>query len=46
MVTLNLECETRGRDGVGRQSETRVRLPVPGWKVVAAHVPIMPAGAP
>ena len=37
-ATVNLEFKVRGRDLVGRQSQTWVRFPDAGWKVVAAHV--------
>lgn len=37
-ATVNLEFKVRGRDLVGRQSQTFVRFPDGGWKVVAAHV--------
>lgn len=37
-ATVNLEFKVRGRDLVGRQSQTWVRFPDVGWKVVAAHV--------
>ena len=37
-ATVNLEFKVRGRDLVGRQSQTFVRFPGDGWKVVAAHV--------
>jgi hypothetical protein len=35
---VNLEFKVRGKDLVGRQSQTWVRFPDVGWKVVAAHV--------
>ena len=38
LATINLEFKVRGRDLVGRQSQTWVRFPDVGWKVVAAHV--------
>ena len=38
LATVNLEFKVRGRDLVGRQSQTWVRFPDVGWKVVAAHV--------
>ncbi len=38
IATVNLEFKVRGRDLVGRQSQTWVRFPGDGWKVVAAHV--------
>ena len=37
-ATVNLEFKLRGHDLVGRQSQTWVRFPQEGWKVVAAHV--------
>ena len=37
-ATVNLEFEVRGRELVGRQSQTWVRFPDEGWKVVSAHV--------
>lgn len=37
-ATVNLEFKVRGQDLVGRQSQTWVRFPDEGWKVVAAHV--------
>ncbi|MEX0282696.1 MAG: oxalurate catabolism protein HpxZ [Arenibacterium sp.] len=37
-ATVNLEFKLRDRDIVGRQSQTWVRFPDEGWKVVAAHV--------
>ena len=37
-ATVNLEFELRGTDRVGRQSQTWVRFPDVGWKVVSAHV--------
>jgi len=38
---VNLEFKVRGQDVIGRQSQTWVRFPVLGWKVVAAHVSTM-----
>ena len=38
VATVNLEFKVRGRDLVGRQSQTWVRFPGDGWKVVSAHV--------
>lgn len=38
LATVNFEFKVRGRDLVGRQSQTWVRFPDQGWKVVAAHV--------
>lgn len=37
-ATTNLEFKVRGKDLVGRQSQTLVRFPDSGWKVVSAHV--------
>ncbi|UIY43357.1 oxalurate catabolism protein HpxZ [Methylobacterium radiotolerans] len=42
-ATVNLEFKPRGKAGIGRQSQTWMRLPDSGWKVVSAHVSIMPA---
>ena len=41
LATVNLEYKPRGQDGIGRQSQTWVRLPDIGWKVIAAHVSVM-----
>ncbi len=41
LATVNLEFKVRGRDLIGRQSQTWVRFPGLGWKVVAAHVSVM-----
>ena len=41
LATVNLEYKPRGREGVGRQSQTWVRFPDVGWKVIAAHVSVM-----
>lgn len=43
LATINLEFKVRGRDLIGRQSQTWVRFPDVGWKVVSAHVSTMPA---
>ena len=37
-ATVNLEFDVRGKPLVGRQSQTWVRFPDTGWKVVSAHV--------
>ena len=37
-ATVNLEFKVRGKDLVGRQSQTWVRFSDVGWKVVSAHV--------
>lgn len=41
LATVNLEFKARGREAIGRQSQTWVRFPE-GWKVIAAHVSLMP----
>ena len=41
LATVNLEFKVRGKDLVGRQSQTWVRFPDVGWKVVSAHVSTM-----
>jgi AtzH-like len=41
LATVNLEFAVRGRKLIGRQSQTWVRFPDLGWKVVAAHVSTM-----
>ncbi len=41
LATVNLEFKVRGRDLIGRQSQTWVRVPAEGWKVIAAHVSTM-----
>ena len=41
LATVNLEFKVRGRDLTGRQSQTWVRFPDAGWKVVSAHVSTM-----
>ena len=38
IATVNLEFKVRGRNLVGRQTQTWVRFPDLGWKVVSAHV--------
>ena len=38
LATVNLEFKIRGRDAIGRQSQTWVRFPDVGWKVISAHV--------
>ncbi len=37
-ATTNLEFKVRGKDLIGRQSQTWIRFDDVGWKVVAAHV--------
>jgi hypothetical protein len=41
LAVVNLEFKVRGRELIGRQSQTWVRFPDLGWKVVAAHVSTM-----
>ena len=41
IATVNLEFKVRGHDLVGRQSQTWLRFPDAGWKVIAAHVSTM-----
>ena len=41
LATVNLEFKVRGRALVGRQSQTWVRFPGTGWKVISAHVSTM-----
>ena len=43
LATVNLEYKVRGRDRIGRQSQTWVRFPDLGWKVVTAHVSMLEA---
>ncbi|MFY0612446.1 MAG: oxalurate catabolism protein HpxZ [Hyphomicrobiaceae bacterium] len=38
IATVNLEFKVLGRELIGRQSQTWVRFPDVGWKVIAAHV--------
>ena len=40
-ATVNLEFQVLGHDVVGRQSQTWVKFPDLGWKVVSAHVSTM-----
>ena len=43
LATVNYEYVARGTGGrIGRQSQTWVRFPDVGWKVVSAHVSVMP----
>ena len=41
LATVNLEFKVRGHELIGRQSQTWVRFPTIGWKVIAAHVSTM-----
>jgi Protein of unknown function (DUF3225) len=43
LATVNLEFDMRGRDMPARQSQTWVRFPDLGWKVVSAHVSVTEA---
>ncbi len=45
IATVNLEFKVRGRELIGRQSQSWVRFPDLGWKVISAHVSTMD-GAP
>jgi Protein of unknown function (DUF3225) len=45
IATVNLEFKVRDRAEVGRQSQTWVRFPDLGWKVVSAHVSVVPETA-
>jgi hypothetical protein len=38
LATVNLVFKVRGKNQVGRQSQTWVKFPDVGWKVVSAHV--------
>lgn len=44
-ATANMEFERGGGAVRGRQSHTWVRMPE-GWRIVAAHVSLLPSGAP
>jgi hypothetical protein len=44
-ATVNLEFKVRGQDMIGRQSQTWVRFPDLGWKVVSAHVSSIPTAS-
>ncbi len=41
-ITLEFERTTAGRLKRGRQSQVWVRLPDEGWRIVAAHVSLLP----
>ena len=45
IATVNLEFKVRGQAQVGRQSQTWVRFPDIGWKVISAHVSVVPESA-
>lgn len=45
VATVNLEFKVRGQDRIGRQSQTWVRFPDVGWKVISAHVSAVEASA-
>ncbi|MBS0537397.1 MAG: DUF3225 domain-containing protein [Proteobacteria bacterium] len=38
IAVVNLVYKVRGQEATGRQSQTWVRFPDAGWKVVSAHV--------
>ena len=38
LASVSLVFKVRGKDLIGRQSQTWVRFPDVGWKVVSAHV--------
>jgi AtzH-like len=38
VATVNLEFKVLGQDLVGRQSQSWVKFPDVGWKVISAHV--------
>ena len=40
-ATVNLEFKIRGTEDIGRQTQTGVKFPTTGWKVVTAHVSTM-----
>ncbi len=40
-AVVTLEFKTRGSNDIGRQSQTCVKFPETGWKVVGAHVSVM-----
>ena len=42
LATVNLEYVARGTGQAGRQSQTWVRFADEGWKVIAAHVSLIP----
>ena len=45
VATVNLEFKVRGQAQIGRQSQTWVRFPNVGWKVISAHVSVVPETA-
>jgi hypothetical protein len=45
VAMVNLEFKVRGKSEIGRQSQTWVRFPDVGWKVVSAHVSAIPETA-
>jgi hypothetical protein len=38
IATVNLEFKVRGQELIGRQSQSWVKFPDLGWKVISAHV--------
>jgi hypothetical protein len=42
--TANTTFKREGGDRIGRQSHTWMRVPGVGWRIVAAHVSLLPPG--
>ncbi|MBY0339359.1 MAG: oxalurate catabolism protein HpxZ [Acetobacteraceae bacterium] len=42
--TANTTFKRHGGDRIGRQSHTWMRVPGVGWRIVAAHVSLLPPG--
>jgi hypothetical protein len=38
IATVNLVYKVRGQDMIGRQSQSWIKFPDVGWKVISAHV--------
>ncbi len=45
-ATVSLVFKVRGQEAIGRQTQTWVRFPDLGWKVVNAHVSMTTADIP
>lgn len=45
LATTHLVFKVRGKPEIGRQTQTWVRFPDVGWKVVGAHVSTIPESA-
>lgn len=45
LATTHLVFKVRGKAEIGRQTQTWVRFPDVGWKVVSAHVSTIPENA-